>query len=115
MAETGVRVAGSCGWRSQQIAEPAHRLNAVDAELLADAADEHFDGVGVAVEVLVVEVFDQVGARDYTTGVIHQIREQTVSVTGKLDRIAVDRDAPGAGIEAPRPAGELALGMADRA
>ena len=34
---------------------------------------------------------------------------------GELDRIAVDRDAAGAGIEADRPASEFALGVAGRA
>jgi len=36
--------------RGKQIAETAHGLDDVDAELLADTADKHLDGVGVAVE-----------------------------------------------------------------
>src|SRR5689334_3621313 len=40
----------------QAVAQAAHRLDPVGADLLAHAADEHFDGVGVAVEVLVVQV-----------------------------------------------------------
>ena len=99
----------------KQIAEAAHGLDDLDAELLADAADEHFDGVGVAVEVLVVEMLDQFGARHHAPGVMHQIGEQPVFVAGELDRIAVDRDAPGARVEPHRPAGEFALGVAGRA
>ena len=34
---------------------------------------------------------------------------------GELDRVAVDGDAPGSGIEAHRAAGELALGVSGRA
>ena len=60
-------------------------------------------------------MLDQFGARDHAPGVMHQIGEQPVFVAGELDRIAVDRDAPGARIEPHRPAHELALGVADRA
>ena len=47
-----------------QVAEAAHGLDDVDAELLAQAADEDLDGVRVAVEILVVEVLGQLAARD---------------------------------------------------
>src|SRR5690348_3432733 len=53
---------GAVRRRRQQIAEPTHGLDDVDVQLLADATDEHFDGVGVAVEVLIVEMLDQFGA-----------------------------------------------------
>ena len=36
--------------RREQITETAHRLDHIDSELFADASDEHFDRVGVAVE-----------------------------------------------------------------
>src|SRR5665213_569597 len=51
-------------WR-QQIAEPADGLDDVDVELLADAPDEHLDGVGVTIEILVIEMLDQLGARHH--------------------------------------------------
>ena len=57
-------------------------------------------------------MLDQFGARDYAAGMVHEVGEQAVFVTGELDRIAVDRDAIGAGVEANRSAIELALGMA---
>src|SRR5947207_13267679 len=99
-------------WRREQIAEAAHGLDHVDAELLADASDKDLDGIGVAVEILVVQMLDQFRARDYAAGMVHEIGEQAIFVAGELDRIAVDRDAIGAGVEANRSAIELALGMA---
>src|ERR1700687_2395710 len=74
------RISVSCAGRSEQITEAAHGLDDFDAELLADAADEHLDGVAVAVEVLVVEMLDQFGAGDNAPGVVHQIGKQPVFV-----------------------------------
>ncbi|GCC46815.1 hypothetical protein chiPu_0030797, partial [Chiloscyllium punctatum] len=101
--------------RRQHVAEAANRLDDIDFQLLADAADEHLDGVGVAVEVLVVEMLDQLGARNHPPGVVHQIVEQIVFVRGQLDRVAVDGHALGAGVERYRPAHQLDLGMPGRA
>ena len=42
--------------RIEKIAQAAHGLDDVEAELLAQPADEHLDGVRIAVEVLVVKV-----------------------------------------------------------
>src|SRR5215471_14145415 len=98
--------------RIEQIAEPAHGLDDVDPKLAADAPDEHFDGVGISVEILVVKMLDQFGTRDDTAGMVHQICEQAILVAGELDRVAVDRDAAGARVEANRTAHEFALGMA---
>ena len=57
-------------------------------------------------------MLDQFGAGDHAAGVVHQVGQQAVFVAGELDRIAVDRDAAGAGVEPDRPAVELALGVA---
>jgi len=46
---------------------------------------------------------------------MHEVGEQPIFVRGELDRIAIHRDAPGAGVEPHRPAVELALGVASRA
>src|SRR5215210_6347988 len=102
-------------WGREEITETAHGLDDVDAELLADAADKHFDGVGIAVEVLVVEMLDQFGARNDPPGMVHQIGQQAVFMGGELDRIAIDGHAAVAGVEPHRAAGELALGMPGRA
>src|SRR4029079_6376394 len=89
--------------RSQQIAEPAYGLNDIDAELFTTAPDEHSDGVRVAVEILIVQMLDQLGARNDPARVMHQIGEQAVFMAGELDRIAVARDAPGARISRTGP------------
>src|SRR3982751_1791311 len=90
--------------RGEKITEPAHGLNHVDAELLANAADENLDRVGIAIEVLIVEMLDQFRARHHAAGMMHQIGEQPVFVRGELDRVAIDGDAAGAGIEPYRSA-----------
>ena len=95
--------------RRQQITEPSHRLNDIHAELLADAPDEDLNRIRIAIKILIVEMFDQFGARHDPTGVMHEIGQQPVFVRGKLHRIAVDRNPAGAGIEPDRPAGELLL------
>ena len=64
----GLRAAaghGSCLGRVgglDEVAEPPHRLDQVHAEFLAQTADEDLDRVGIAIEVLVVEMLDQFGA-----------------------------------------------------
>src|SRR5689334_8556897 len=99
----------------QQVAQPPYRLNHVDTELLANPSDEYLDGVGIAIEILVVKVLDQLRARHHAAGVMHEIGEQPIFMRGELDRIAVHRDAPSARIEPHRPAVELALGVTSRA
>src|ERR1700704_2684142 len=100
--------------RSEEVAESTHGLDDVDAELPANAPDEDFDRVGITIEVLVVEMLDQFTARNDTAGVVHEIGKQAIFVRGQLDRIAVDGDPAGAGIEAHAAAIELALGVAGR-
>ena len=46
------------GLGPDEIAEPAQRLDDVDAELLAQPADENLDRIGIAVEILFVKMFD---------------------------------------------------------
>src|ERR1700761_5922434 len=91
------------GWR-QQISEASDGLDDVDIQFFADAADEHLDGVGVAVEVLVVEMLDELGTRHHTAGVMHQIGEQAIFVRGHLYGVAGDADLAGAGVERDRTA-----------
>src|SRR6185312_9354527 len=91
----------------EAVAEPADSLDEVDGKLLAQAPDEHLDGIRVAVEILLVEMLDKLGAGDHTAPVQHEISEHAIFVGGKLHRLAVDRDARGLGIEAERPAFHL--------
>src|SRR5215467_13249322 len=99
----------------QQIPQAPYRLDHVDPQFLANAADKDLDRVGVAVEILIVKMLDQFGARHHATGVMHEVSEQSIFMRGELDRIAVDRDAPGSRIQPNRSAVQLALGMAGRA
>src|SRR5215467_10571240 len=103
------------GRRRQQVTEATHGLNDLDAELLADTADEHLDGIGIAVEVLVVKMLDKLGARHNPAGMMHQVGQEPILVRGQLDRRASDRDPPGAAVEPHRTAQKLALRMTDRA
>src|SRR3954453_17099963 len=98
--------------RRQQVAKAPHGLDDVDVHLLADSADEHLDGVRVAVKILVVEMLDQFGARHHAPGVVHQIGQEPVLVRGHLDRVAGYADPSGAGIQRHRPACQLALRVA---
>src|SRR5438045_5726871 len=43
-------------------------------------------------------------AGDHTAGVVHEVAQQPVFVAGELDRIAIDRDTAGAGVEPDRSA-----------
>src|SRR4051794_3860066 len=81
-------------WHIQEVTEPAHRLNHIHAELFSNTADEYLDRIGVAIEVLVVEMFDQFGTRHHAAGMVHEIGQQPVFVRGQLDRIAIDAHPP---------------------
>src|SRR3569623_562242 len=59
--------------RGQEIAETTDGLDDVDVELLADAADEDLDRIRVAVEILVIEMLHQLGARHHAPGMVHQV------------------------------------------
>src|SRR5690242_1815648 len=83
----------------QRIAKPAHRLNEARVEFLAQAAYEDLDRVGVAVEILVVKMLHQFGARYNLAAMMGKIGEQAIFLAGELDRIAVEGDAAGAGID----------------
>ncbi len=48
----------------EAVAEPADSLDEIDGKLLAQAPDEHLDSIGVAVEILLVEMLDELGAGD---------------------------------------------------
>src|ERR1051325_10840874 len=91
----------------EAVAEPADSLDEILGELLAQTPDEHLDGVGVAVEILLVEMLDELGAGDDPALVQHEISKHAVFVRGELHRLAVDGDARGLGVKAERPAFHL--------
>src|SRR4029079_13759904 len=97
--------------RHEQIFEDAHGLDDFDPQLFADTTDEHLDRIGVSIEILVVEMLAQLCTLEHAAGVMHQIGEQRVFMAGEFDRVAVDRYAACAGVEAHGPAIEFALGM----
>src|ERR1700730_911437 len=101
--------------RCEEITQAAHRLNHVNAELLADAPYENFDRIGVAIEILIVEMLDQFATRDYAARMMHEVGKQPVIRRRLLHWISVNRDAPRAGIDPHGPEVELAVGMASRA
>jgi hypothetical protein len=104
-------ITSSSGWRRGD--NPARaRSDDVHAELLAQPADEDLDGVGVAVEVLIVEMLRQLAPGDDAAHVVHEVGQEPVFVGGQLHRIAVHGDAAGAGVELDRTAGDLAGGVA---
>src|SRR4029079_17421989 len=74
---------------AQAVAKSAHGLNDVDGDFLAQAPDEHLDGVRIAVEILLVEMLDKLGARHHAAVVVHELGEQAVFVRGELDLLAV--------------------------
>src|SRR4029078_2433878 len=79
-------------WRREQISQAPYRLDDIHAEFLATAAAKHFNGIRVAIKILVVEMFDQFRARHNATGMMHQIRKQPVFVACELCWITLDRN-----------------------
>jgi hypothetical protein len=65
---------------------PRTVFDALGTQFAAQSAHKDFDRVGVAVKVLRVQVFDQLGARDNLAHPMHQIGQQAVFVGGEADR-----------------------------
>src|SRR3984957_12138772 len=98
-SELNRKMFGPKGRVFQAVAQAAHCLDQIGVQLFAQPADEHFDGVGVAVEILVVKMLDQFGARDDLATMIGEIGQEPVFQAGELDGIAVQGDAAGAGVD----------------
>src|SRR5262249_36905264 len=62
--------------RRQAVAEATDRGDVVDAELLAQAADEHLDRVRLSIEILVVDVLDELRAGNDLAFVVHEVVDQ---------------------------------------
>src|SRR5580765_665150 len=62
----------------EAIAKTTHRLNEICVQFLAQASDEHFYRIGVAVEILIVKMLDQLGARYDLAPVMSEIGQQPV-------------------------------------
>ena len=99
----------------EAVAEAADGGDDVGAELLADAGDEHFDGVRIAVEILVVDMLDQLGAADHLALVVHQIGQELIFLRGQLHRLAGLGHLARARVEADVAGDQLGAGIARRA
>src|SRR5262245_59734706 len=98
--------------RPHAVPHAAHRLDHVDAHLLAQASDKHLDRIGIAVEILVVEMLDQFRARDHLAHMVHEISKQPELMGGELQRYAVEAGLGGLGVEPQLSTGQLGRGMA---
>ncbi len=101
-----------CRSAPRHVAEAAHRLDQIAAELAPDAPDKHLDRIGIAIEILIVEMLDQLGAGDDAALVVHEIGEEPILVRGQLHGRSIGDDTPGAGVERDRTADELARRVA---
>src|SRR5262245_6841066 len=94
------------------VAETSDRLDDLGGDLFAQAANEDLDRVAIAIEVLLIEMLDQLRARDNTAAVMHEIGEEAVFMGRELDLLSVAGDTRRLRIEPDRPALYLALRMA---
>ena len=65
-----------------------------------------------AVEILFVEMFDDLAARDDPPAMMHEIGQQAIFVARQLDHGIVDRDPPGARVEPHGADRQIARGVA---
>src|SRR5690606_2186665 len=56
----------------QPVAHAAHGLDQIESDLAAQAADKDFDRIGIAVEILIVEMLDQFRAGNDLALMMHQ-------------------------------------------
>src|SRR5690606_16873807 len=98
------------GLLGEPVAKAADGLDQVGRDLLAQPADEDLYRVAVAIEILVVEVLHELGARDDPLVVMHEIGEEAVLVRGQLDRLSVAGHACRSRVEPQRAAFDLAGG-----
>src|SRR5258708_6058438 len=77
------------------IAKSTHRLNEISVQLPSQAPNEHFDGIRVAIEILIIQMLDQFGSGDNPALVVGQVGEQPILKRRHFDRVAVERHAIG--------------------
>src|SRR5688500_4847714 len=99
----------------ERITQPADGRDHIRSELLPDARDENLDRVGIAVEILVVNMLDQLGTGNDLALVMHQIGEQFIFLGGELHRLPIEGHLARARVETDVAGGELGTGIARRA
>src|SRR5690606_27282042 len=87
------------GLLGEPVTETADGLDQISRDFFTQPADEDLDRVAVAIEVLVIEMLDKLGARHHPLVVVHEVREQPVLVRRQLDRLTIARDAGRSRIE----------------
>src|SRR6185312_69093 len=99
----------------QAVTKAAHGMDQVGVQFLAQAADKDFDGVGIAVEILIVKMLHQFGARNDLAAMMGEIGQETIFQAGELDRIAVQGHSAGARVYAQGTDFDVGSGDARRA
>ena len=82
------------------------------AKLFADARYEHFNRVGITVEILIINMLDQLGPRNNLALVVHQVGQQFIFLRGQLHGLPTQRDAARASIKANLANGKLRRSIA---
>src|SRR5262245_52355067 len=99
----GRRDVGGAAGEREAVASAAQRLDrlvrVVGVELAAQAADENFDHVAVALEVLVVERLGDLRLRQHLARVQHQVLEQLVLEAREVELAVMDLDLLRARVE----------------
>jgi hypothetical protein len=98
----------------EAVAETADGGDHVGTELLSDPGDEHLDRVRIPVEILIVDMFDQLGPAHHLAFVVHQVAQKLVLLRGELHRLAGLGDLAGAGVEPDVAGDQLRAGIAGR-
>ena len=61
-------------WRKgNAITEAAHRMNDIGWDFSAQAPNKNFDGIRIAIEILLIEMIDKLRARDHSRLMVHQV------------------------------------------
>src|SRR3546814_12435500 len=74
----------------EAVSQPARRADEIVADLLAQPSDEDLDRIGVAVEILLVQMFDQFRAGYDPAAVVGEVGEEPVFRPGPAALLAVD-------------------------
>jgi hypothetical protein len=80
----------------ETVTAPSQRLNRLDrivrVELLAQATDEDFDDIAVALEVLIVQAIGQLGFRYNLPRTHHQVLHDLVLEAREIDNLVIHQD-----------------------
>src|SRR5208337_2813964 len=90
-------------------------MNDIGGDFAAQPSDEDLDGVRIAVEILLIEMFDKLRTRNDPGLMVHEVRKQPEFEPSHLDRRSVKSHPRCARIEVEGAAFELGLGKAGTA